>query len=91
MSEKVFEDLESEKGPVESRSPQPFHTFMFNTVLMQYGMPQITIKVLMQLSNGLKIANKERYSCLLNRCLGLVIPPLRIDEVQIIIRSHAFF
>lgn len=47
LREKVIEDLEMARGPIELRKPVYFHTFMYNFCLMQYGLPHIAIKVLM--------------------------------------------
>jgi hypothetical protein len=47
MMEKVYDDIENEKGPIENRNTNHFHTFMYNYCLMHYGLPKISIKILM--------------------------------------------
>ena len=46
MQEKVWIDLESEIGPLESRSAVPFHTFMYDVMIMKFGLQSIAIKTL---------------------------------------------
>ena len=46
MQEKVWIDLESESGPVDSRSAVPFHTFMYDVMIMKFGLQSIAIKTL---------------------------------------------
>mgnify|MGYP001413502383 CR=1 FL=1 len=46
MQEKVWIDLESESGPLESRSAVPFHTFMYDVMIMKFGLQSIAIKTL---------------------------------------------
>lgn len=38
MQEKVWVDIEAETGPIEGRAAVPFHTFMYDVVLMRYGL-----------------------------------------------------
>ena len=46
----------------------------------------------MQLTNGLKENQKGNpFAHLMNRLLGLALPPMRLDEIQIVIRAHTFF
>ena len=46
MQEKVWIDLESEVGALESRSAVPFHTFMYDVMIMKFGLQSIAIKTL---------------------------------------------
>ena len=55
MQEKVWIDLESESGPLESRSAVPFHTFMYDVMIMKFGLQSIAIKTLIQMTNGLNM------------------------------------
>lgn len=55
MQEKVWIDLESESGPLEDRSAVPFHTFMYDVMIMKFGLQSIAIKTLIQMTNGLTI------------------------------------
>ena len=44
------------------------------------------------MSNGLKeVQSKMMFAHLLNKMLGLGVPPLRLDEIQIVLRTHIFF
>ena len=54
MQDKVYLDLENMNGPIQDRLPVSFPTFMYDTLLMQYGLINLSIKILMQLINGLK-------------------------------------
>jgi hypothetical protein len=54
MQDKVYRDIENETGPFAQRQAQPFPTFMYDSMIMQYGLQQIAIKVIVQLTNGLK-------------------------------------
>ncbi len=46
MQEKVWVDIEAESGPIESRSAIPFHTFMYDVMIMKFGLQSIAIKTL---------------------------------------------
>lgn len=55
MQDKVYADLEAfQSTSIIDRCPVSFPTFLYDTMIMQYGMMSISIKVLMQLVNGLK-------------------------------------
>ena len=82
MQDKVWVDLENEAGPVQNRRPIPFHTFIYDSMIMKFGLQSIAIKTLIQMSNGLNAAqNKCLYAHLMNKMLGMGIPPLRLDEI----------
>jgi len=53
MVEKVLVDLENEKGDVEKRAAIPFYTFMYDQMIMRFGLQSIAIKLIIQMSNGL--------------------------------------
>jgi hypothetical protein len=92
MQDKVYYDLELENASLSERQPVSFPTFMYDSLLMQYGLYQISIKVLMQLSNGLQQINEDQqFGYLLRQMLGFSDKQLRVDEVQIIVRCHTFF
>ena len=38
MQEKVWIDLEAEGGPVDQRSAVPFHSFMYDVMIMRFGL-----------------------------------------------------
>ena len=38
MQEKVWIDLDAETGPLQSRSAIPFHTFMYDVMIMKFGL-----------------------------------------------------
>ena len=82
MCDKVWNDLDQEKGPLDQRVPGAFHTFMFDAMIMSYGLQTIAIKVLMQMSNGINaVKANARWAFLLNRMLGLGPPLMRKDEI----------
>lgn len=92
MREKVVKDLENEDGPIQSRHAAPFHQFMYDSMIMRFGLQSIAIKTLIQMSNGLNSTKRKmQFAHLLNKMLGLGIPPLRLDEIQIVLRTHIFF
>ena len=53
MQDKVWIDLENESGPVQNRQPVPFHSFLYDAMIMRFGLQSIAIKTLIQMSNGL--------------------------------------
>ena len=92
MQEKVWIDLESEAGPLESRAAIPFHTFMYDVMIMKFGLQSIAIKTLIQLTNGLTFEMKTcPFAHTLSNMIGMAVPPYRLDEIQIVLRSHLFF
>jgi len=56
MCDKALEDLRCENLPIKDRRIKSFASFMFFTMLMQYGLQTLAVKTLIQLSNGLKKA-----------------------------------
>ena len=46
MQEKVWIDIEQESGDLETRSAVPFHTFMYDVMIMKFGLQSIAIKTL---------------------------------------------
>ena len=92
IQDKVYFDLEIQSGPVQERKPVSFATFMFDSMLMQYGLYNIAIKILMQMVNGLKVMTSNTpFGYLIAQVCGLALPKLRQDEVQITLRCHTFF
>lgn len=92
MCDKALEDLRVETLPIKDRRNKSFAQFMFYTMLMQYGLQTLAVKTLIQLSNGLKKAQATLpFAHLLTQMLGMGVPPLRLDEIGIVIRSHLFF
>ena len=92
MQEKVWADIEQESGDITSRLPVPFPSFMFDVMLMKYGLPSIAIKTLIQMTNGLSFEKKSNpYAHALSNMLGLAEPAYQKDEIQIVLRSHMFF
>jgi hypothetical protein len=59
MQSKVFVELEMEVGPIHGRASVYFPIFMYDSIIMQYGLINIAIKILMQLVNGLKKLSNE--------------------------------
>ena len=92
MQEKVWVDIEQESGDINSRSPVPFPSFMYDVMLFKYGLPSLAIKTLIQMTNGLSFEMKKNpYAHTLSNMLGLAQPPYTQDEIQIVLRSHMFF
>jgi hypothetical protein len=81
IQDKVYADLEaSHSGVVMERCPVSFPTFMYDSMIMQYGIMNIAIKVLMQLVNGLKtIDPQERWGYFVAQSMGLLQPPMTTD------------
>lgn len=46
MQEKVWIDIEQESSDVMSRQAVPFHTFMYDVMIMRFGLQSIAIKTL---------------------------------------------
>ena len=45
LFEKVWIDLENEtKQDVEARLPTPFHTFMYDAMIMKFGLQSLAVK-----------------------------------------------
>lgn len=83
MRDKVYFDIESSnKEQVADRAPVTFPTFMYDSMIMQYGLFSVSIKVLMQLANGLKTVNSSTpFGYMLAQVCGLAKPRLRSDEI----------
>jgi len=47
MQDKVYFDLENQSGPVADRLSAPFSNFMYDSLIVHYGLYSIAIKVLM--------------------------------------------
>ena len=43
------------------------------------------------MTNGLKYENKKPYAEHLQKMLGMALPPLRLDEIQVVLRCHMIF
>ena len=46
MQEKVWVDIEAESGPIATRAALPFHQFMYDVMIMKFGLQSIAIKTL---------------------------------------------
>ena len=46
MQEKVIQDLENEDGPISTRTAAPFHQFLYDSMIMRFGLQSIAIKTL---------------------------------------------
>ena len=74
------------------RQAQPFHTFMYDVMIMKFGLQSIAIKSLIQMTNGLSLESKKNpFAHTLANMLGMAVPPFRLDEIQIVLRCHMFF
>jgi hypothetical protein len=90
MEDKVKSDIENENLELDQRKLPTFSKFLYDNILMQYGLKTIAIKNIVQLCNGIKAINSP-YSNYMMRMIGLVGPQLRKDEINIILRCHSFF
>ena len=82
MQEKVWIDIEQEAGEIESRSALPFHQFMYDVMIMRYGLQSIAIKTLILMTNGLNIEMKTQpFAHALSNMIGMAVPPYRLDEI----------
>ena len=59
FQDKVYFDLEIFSTHVTDRVSVSFSSFMYDNVIMQYGLYSISIKVLMQLVNSLQTMNSN--------------------------------
>jgi len=65
---------------------------MYDVMIMRFGLSSIAIKTLIQMTNGLDFELKSNpFAHTLSNMIGMAIPPFRLDEIQIILRSHLFF
>ena len=82
MQEKVWLDLENEADELEKRSAVPFHSFMYDVMIMRFGLQSIAIKTLIQLTNGLDMEKKTKpFAHTLSNMIGMAVPPYRLDEI----------
>ena len=59
---------------------------------MKFGLQSIAIKTLIQMTNGLNLEMKTSpFAHTLSNMIGMAVPPYRLDEIQIVLRSHLFF
>jgi hypothetical protein len=54
MQDKVYSDLDNWANPIGERTPVSFETFMYDSMIMRFGLYSISVKVMMQLVNGLQ-------------------------------------
>ena len=65
---------------------------MYDVMIMKFGLQSIAIKTLIQMTNGLTFEMKANpFAHTLANMIGMAVPPYRLDEVQIVLRSHLFF
>ena len=77
MQDKVYYDLEVATGPIAERTPTSFATFMYDSMLMQYGLYSIAIKVLMQMVNGLRsLTPNTPFGYMIAQVCGLALPKI---------------
>jgi hypothetical protein len=54
IREKVFSDIAMSSLPLHERQPTSFASFLFDQLLVRYGLYPIMCKILMQLMNSLR-------------------------------------
>ena len=65
---------------------------MYDVMIMKFGLQSIAIKTLIQMTNGLNFELKNSpFAHTLSNMIGMAVPPYRLDEIQIVLRSHLFF
>ena len=53
MQDKTYRDIENEVGAMERRIGASFPAFMYDSMLMTYGLQNISVKMIVQMANGL--------------------------------------
>lgn len=53
MQDKTYRDIENEGGAIERRIGASFPAFMYDSMLMTYGLQNISVKMIVQMANGL--------------------------------------
>lgn len=91
MEDKVKYDLDIENQEFSVRKPLSFANFIYDQLMMQYGLKALAIKSIVHMNNGLKNCEDSPYGSYLSRSVGLALPPLRRDEIAVIQRCHFFF
>lgn len=92
IQDRVYMDLETATGPVSERVIVPFANFLYDQVLMNFGLVSLAIRTLMQMVNGLKtFSSKTPFGYHQAQICGLAQPVLRYDEIEIALRCHVFF
>eukprot|EP00347_Sterkiella_histriomuscorum_P023774 403333433 len=92
MDSKVKADLDQDLlQSCEERDYQMFTTYMYDSLLMQYGLKTIANKNIIMINNGLKSFEQYPYGNLISRILGISEPYFMRDSVSIIVRAHLFF
>jgi hypothetical protein len=67
-------------------------TFVYDKLIMQYGVIATTVKILIKLVNGLKsMTNDYPYGYMLAQVCGLALPYYRLDETEVILRCITYF
>lgn len=53
MQDKAYRDIENETGNLNRRMGASFPSFMYDSMLMTYGLQNISVKMIVQMANGL--------------------------------------
>jgi hypothetical protein len=53
MQDKTYRDIENETGSIDRRIGPSFPSFMYDSMLMAYGLQNISVKMIVQMANGL--------------------------------------
>jgi hypothetical protein len=54
ICDKVYQDFDNASGPLPERQFIHFSQFIYDSMLMKFGLLNLMVKTLMQLVNGLK-------------------------------------
>ncbi|CDW83979.1 UNKNOWN [Stylonychia lemnae] len=82
MEEKVKSDLENISSDIDHKKAQTFASFLYDSILMQYGLKTIAVKNVIQLCNGLKVQQSQAYANYLGRIIGILPPSLDRDQID---------
>jgi len=63
----------------DQRKEAPFFVFLFDNLIMQFGLKALAQKNVVAIYNGLKAYEGQPYGQLILRMVGLAVPPLRRD------------
>eukprot|EP00347_Sterkiella_histriomuscorum_P001583 403371470 len=91
VEDKVKTDIDNLAQDQDPKKQQTFAAFLYDSILMQYGLKTIAVKNVVQLCNGLKMNQQQKYAAYLGRLIGVISPQLEKDQNEVILKSLVFF
>ena len=94
MDDKVRVDSETEKNASSLDQVQTFPSFLYDQILMQYGLKSIAVKNILQLANGIKNSQTTglgEYAVVFGRMLGITQPAFEKDQTAFVVKTFYFF